>query len=58
MRVSTRVLLFGSAATLFSALPSQAQSFAQGASQIPSGNPANNTSTENLDIAHVDHDGD
>ena len=58
MRVSSRALLLGASAALLGALPGQAQSFSLADSQIPSGSPSNNSSSENVDFADVDLDGD
>jgi hypothetical protein len=41
-----------------SAAPARAQTFVNAAGQIPSGNPFNNSYTENVDFADVDLDGD
>jgi hypothetical protein len=58
MNATLRTPFLAALATLCGALPSQAQSFTSGAAQVPQGNPFNNSSTENVDFADVDHDGD
>src|SRR5688572_15690735 len=58
MRVNPRLLYTGAFASLALALPGQAQSFASGSAQIPQGAPFNNSSTENVDYADIDLDGD
>ena len=52
-----RSLLLGVSALLAFSLTGSAQ-FQDNTSQIPSGNPGNNSRSENVDFGDVDHDGD
>ena len=58
MRTAIRFLGLVSLIFFGDPAPGLAQSFVDGAAQIPQGNPFNNSGTENVDFADIDGDGD